>query len=90
MASDTQITKIVESGNFMRLCVENNNTSFGHKHFVEDSSYFVFDPALANNISVEIFDWDGYLQVNNQLPSGFVFDNGEFEYIPWILHKPGD
>lgn len=84
MASDTQI-KVATSKNCNRL----SGVAISGNTGVEEDTSFVFDPALADNISKDIFDCDGYLQVNSQLPSGFVFDNGEFKQARWFLHNPG-
>jgi hypothetical protein len=81
MASDTQI-----KSNSLRHCKLSEKGLF-----ITDDSCLEFDPAIADNINLQdIFDCDGYLKVNNQLPSGFVFDNGEFENVRWVLHNPCD
>lgn len=72
MASDTQIR-------IKSKCVRHFNKKSYKGLIILEDSCVDFDPAIADNISEDIFDCDGYLQVNNQLPSGFVFDNGEFE-----------
>lgn len=90
MESDTQLTNKSIS-NFRCSNLRHCKYFF---EFEESVSYSGdFDLALLNSI-IGLIDCEDHLgQSVNQLPSGFVFDNGEVtaynKFVRWLLHNPG-